>query len=202
MLNNGFSDNNANIDNVLDTLVDVQKKNNITPTLKEALFDPETKERINVFRRKKLEAQGVDMSKYDETVECSKKCPGCKKDKPDDEHKSNIERGIFVYNEDDLIDEEEGEYVCEHCIKIGYDGGYKPDICDTCDDCEGCTEYLSGDCDGCQYSTLYNGGLSYSQSTGQESTIDESDRELYDEIDDDFDDEVKIPTGGFTILDF
>ena len=189
------------IDSLVDMLVNVQTENGIKPTMQEALFDPNTKERINIFKRKKLEAQGVDLSKYGEnTPTCNGSCNKCSKS---DKHMSNLERGVFVYNEDDLIDEEEGNYVCEYCTKIGYDGSYKPDICDTCDDCEGCTEYIGNECDGCAYSAIYNGGMSYGQSTQDTSLIESEDQILLDEITEGGPDyEKKFSNGKFTILKF
>ena len=90
-----------NIDYLIDMLVETQKENGVEPTMHEALYDPDTNERINRFKRKKLEAQGVDLSKY-----------GLKtKEKKSKSEISNIERGVFVYSEDDLFDETEGETI-------------------------------------------------------------------------------------------
>lgn len=198
MIGNSLDSRSKDIDNLIDMMVNAQKENGIKVTMTEALFDPNTKERINIFRRRKLEKEGVDLTKYGAVEKSCNKCNKC-----GEKNISNIERGIFVYNEDDLIDEEEGEYVCEYCTKIGYDSSYKPDICDTCDDCEGCTEYINGECDGCQYSLTYNGGSSYGQISSEEIVIKSEDEILFDEIENGGPDyEVEFPDGGFTIMNF
>lgn len=198
MIGNSLDSRSKDIDNLIDMMVNAQKENGIKVTMTEALFDPNTKERINIFRRRKLEKEGVDLTKYGAVEKSCNKCNKC-----GEKTISNIERGIFVYNEDDLIDEEEGEYVCEYCTKIGYDSSYKPDICDTCDDCEGCTEYINGVCDGCQYSLLYNGGSSYGQISNENVSINSEDEVLFDEIENGGPDyEVEFPDGGFTIMNF
>lgn len=198
MIGNSLDSRSKDIDNLIDMMVNAQKENGIKVTMTEALFDPNTKERINIFRRRKLEKEGVDLTKYGAVEKNCNKCNKC-----GEKNISNIERGIFVYNEDDLIDEEEGEYVCEYCTKIGYDSSYKPDICDTCDDCEGCTEYINGECDGCQYSLIYNGGSSYGQISSEEIVIKSEDEILFDEIENGGPDyEVEFPDGGFTIMNF
>ena len=195
-----FESRIKNIDEAIDMLVSAQKENGVTPTMKEALFDPITKERINKFKRKRLEKEGVDLSSY-ETSSCSGNCSKCKPKSSI----SNIERGIFVYSEDDLVDESDAPYVCEYCTKISYDGKYKPEVCDTCDDCEGCTDYMSGSCDGCSYSNMYNNGMSYGEMTNQDMTsrLSSEDSLLIDEITDDVPDyKVHYPVGKFTILNY
>lgn len=201
MIGSNFDTKSKNIDNLIDMLIDVQKENGIEPTMREALFDPVTKERVNRFKRKRLEKAGVDLTEYGETPS---KCSGCNKGCKDGEnHISNIERGVFVYNENDLIDEEEGDYVCEFCTKIGHKAQYQPDICDTCDDCEGCTDYASGSCDGCGYSVTYNGGYSYGQTSNVSTELKSEDSLLLEDISNggpDYD--VEKPDGGFTIMNY
>ena len=198
MIGKSYDTKQKNIDNFIDMIVSAQEENGIKPTMTEALYDPTTKERINVFKRKQLEEQGVDMEEYG----LSSPCGSCKK--KEEKHISNIERGIFVYSENDLIDDDEdGEYVCEYCTKIGFNSTYKPDICDTCDDCEGCVEYMNGECDGCQYSATFNCGSSYGQINEIDSVINSEDAELIDEIEEggpDYD--VEKPDGGFTIMNY
>lgn len=198
MIGKTFDTKSKNIDNLVDMMVSVQRENGIEPTMKEALFDPITKERINVFKRKKLEEKGVDLSEYGESVTNNTKCDKCKSK---DKHVSNIERGVFVYSEDDLVDEEDGIYVCEFCSKIGYQGNYKPDICDTCDDCIGCSDYMNGSCDGCEYSVTYNNGNAYGQG-GTGTEVDAGDSITFDEINNDPNYEVEKPTRKFTIMDY
>ena len=193
-----FDSKFKNIDEAIDLLVSAQKENGITPTMREALFDPITKERVNKFKRAKLEKEGKDLSEYHTNT-----CGGC--NKCNKNNISNIERGIFVYSEDDLIDESDEGYICEYCTKIGYDNKYRPEVCDTCDDCEGCVEYTSGECDGCHYSNLYNGGMSYGESTNQDMTtrLNSEDSSLIDEIENGGPDyEVHYPMGRFTILNY
>lgn len=195
-----FDQRSKNIDGLFDMLTEVQKKNGIEPTMTEALFDPVTKERINVFKRKKLEASGVDLSKYGEGNTKCKSCNKCEEKKM-----SNIERGVFVYNEDDLVDEEEGGiYVCEYCTHIGYDNAYRPEVCDMCDSCEECMDYINGECDGCEYSATFNSGRSYGElSTDTKITLNTEDESLIEEVKEDIPDyEVKKPVGGFTIMNY
>lgn len=202
MLSKEFDTRSKNIDTFIDMINSAQKDSGITPTMTEALFDPVTKRRINMFERKRLEEDGVDISKYENTS--GSKCCNCKKCQEKEKEISNIERGIFVYNEDDLIDESDDVYVCDYCTKIGYSGSYKPDICDTCDDCEGCTEYMSGECDGCGYSTTYNGGSSYGEvNSDSDYQMNQEDSELINELEEDRPDyEVKYPDGGFSIMNY
>lgn len=191
MIGRNLSQSN-NIDDMIDLLIKVQKENGIEPTIQEALFDPNTKEKISKFRRRKLEESGVDLSDYG----LNTKCKECEK-----KRESNIARGIFVFNEDDLYDEEDGNYVCEYCTKISYDGSYRPDVCDTCTECESCTEFKSEECDGCQYSTLYNGGSSYGQVSDEEYHMNDEDIELFNELEEDVPDyEKELPDGSFSIM--
>jgi hypothetical protein len=187
----------TDIDSMIDMLVEVQKENGITPTMTEALFDPNTKEKINVFKRKRLEEKGVDLTPYGFNPACN----SCKNKKKEDV--SDIERGVFVYDANDMYVEVDGEYICEYCTKIGYDSAYRPDMCDTCNDCEECTEYMSNECDGCKYSTLYNDGASYGEATGEEGEINMEDSLLFEEVVEgrpNYDKE--RPTGKFTIMDY
>lgn len=202
MIGKEFDTRSKNIDTFMDMISSAQRDNGIKPTMQEALFDPVTKRRINVFERARLEKEGVDLSKYGNSKKSG--CSGCHKCDKGEKPMSNIERGVFVYNEDDLIDESDDMYICEYCTKIGYDNAYKPDICDVCDDCEGCTEYLSGECDGCGYSTTYNGGCSYGESNVEaEYQMNSEDSQLIDEIEDGGPDyEVMIPDGKFTIMNY
>lgn len=200
MFSNNLNTRSANIDTYIDMLNNVKRENGIEPTMREALFDPVSKKRINKFERAKLENAGVDLSEYGNS-ECNRNCKHCK---GHDKKISNIERGVFVYNEDDLVDESDALYVCEYCIKVGYDGKYKPEVCDTCDDCETCTEYMNGDCDGCGYSITYNGGSSYGEITdGDENSMYPEDESIFEELDEDRPDYgVKYPDGKFTIMNY
>lgn len=202
MISNKFDSRSKNIDTYIDMIRNAQRDSGITPTMQEALYDPVTKRRINIFERERLEEKGVDLTKYGNAR--SSGCTGCNKCKDGERKISNIERGIFVYNEDDLVDESDELYVCEYCTKIGYDSSYKPDVCDTCDDCEGCTEYISGECDGCGYSATYNGGCSYGEiNSDNDYQMNTEDSQLINEIEDGGPDyEVKIPTGGFSIMNY
>ena len=175
---------------------DVQKENGEDNDMREALYDPHTMERINKFKRRKLELEGVDLTEYGSD-------PISKSKDKEDGEKSNIARGIFVFNEADLIDEEDGEYICEHCFKTGSGCIYKPDICDLCHECDSCSEAMSGTCDGCAYSTFYNGGMSYGQASNMEIQLTSEDTSLFDDITDGGPDYKKEkPTGHFTILDY
>lgn len=201
MISKNFDTRSKNIDTFIDMINNAQRDNGITPTMQEALYDPITKRKINIFERVRLEKEGVDLSKYGNSSNCGN-CRNCQKD---EKNISNIQRGVFVYNTDDLIDESDDElYVCEFCTKIGYSSSYKPDVCDTCDDCEGCTEYISGECDGCGYSTLYNGGCSYGEVGGDNNyEMNPEDSQLFDEINNGGPDyEVKKPDGGFSIMNY
>ena len=185
-----------NIDKVIDMIIDVQKENGIKTNMREALYDPKTMERINKFKRRRLEQEGIDLTEYGSD-------PVQNNSSVSNEHKSNIERGVFVFNEADLIDEEEGEYICENCFRIGSACIYKPDICDLCQECYGCSEAINGTCDGCSFSTCYNGGLSYGQATNMEVEMSPEETLLFDDIiDGEPDYEKEKPTGHFTVLDY
>lgn len=199
-ISKAFDSRNQNIDNMIDALISIQKEHGIQPSMREALFDPNTKERINRFQRAKLEKEGVDLSKYN--LHCNGNCSSCKKE---DTHTSNIERGVFVYSENDLVDEEDGDYVCEFCTKIGYDGKYRPEVCDTCDDCDGCTDAIAGECDGCRYSAYYNGGITYGVSTQQDENqfLSPEDSQIIEDLREEKPEEqIRYPDGGFSIMDY
>lgn len=189
-----------NIDKAIDMLISVQKENGIESHMRKALFDPTTKARINRFQRARLEKDGVDLKPYG--LEGCKGCSGgCGKEKV-----SNISRGVFVYSEEDLCDDDDddGLYICEYCTQIGYDGAYKPECCDICDSCEDCREYRNNECDGCGYSRTYN-GTSYGL-TGEQSVVDTMNTEdtmIYDELDRDIPDEkVHLPDRKFSIMNY
>lgn len=194
---NEFSSKEKDVDAVIDSLLEVQAENGVKSNMRKALFDPVTNERINKFKRAHLESKGVDLSNYGD-INCSR-CGKCK-DKPI----SNIERGVFVYSEDDLIDDSDEEYICEYCVKIGFDNAYRPEECDCCDACEGCREYQNGECDGCGYSILYN-GVPYSQvvGVGSSDSSPSQDADVYEEINSDVGDyDVHLPSGRFTIMNY
>ena len=203
MISRSLDSRTMNIDAYIDMINNVQRENGIEPTMREALYDPVSKRRINMFERERLEKEGVDLSAYDNSSNAG--CKGCHKCQQEDMKTiSNIERGVFVYNESDLVDESDEDYICEYCTKIGYDNKYRPDACDMCDDCDGCMEYLSGECDGCGYSTLYNGGCSYGEvSNGGDYSMSQEDSQLIEEIEDGGPDyEPKYPDGGFSIMNY
>lgn len=189
-----------NIDKAIDMLIAVQKENGVEVNMRKALFDPTTKARINQFQRARLEQDGVDLAPYG-LDNCSGCNGGCKK-----ETISNIKRGVFVYGEEDLIDDDDSEepYVCEYCTKIGYDGAYKPECCDICDSCEDCREYRNNECDGCGYSRTFN-GTSYGVS-GEQTVLDTMSREdtmIFDELDMDIPDEkIHLPDRKFSIMNY
>lgn len=201
MISKSLDNRFSNIDKMIDTLIEVQRENGEIPTMREALFDPVTKERINIFRRERLEKEGVDLSKYGNNDSVVNNCKGCNKC---EKGISNIARGVFVYSEDDLAEEDsDEEYVCEYCTKIGYDGSYRPDVCDICDDCDGCAEYLGDTCDGCKYSALYNGGSSYGESSDEDVEMRQEDSSLLEEVENGVPDyEIEYPDGNFTIMDY
>lgn len=189
-----------NIDKAIDMLVAVQKENGVDSHMRKVLFDPVTKARINRFHRERLEKDGVDLKPYG--LEGCKGCnSGCAKEKV-----SNISRGVFVYSEDDLLDDDDSDelYICEYCTKIGYDGAYKPECCDICDSCEECREYRENECDGCGYSRTYN-GTSYGLTSEQSviDTLNTEDTMIYDELDRDIPDEkIHLPDRKFSIMNY
>lgn len=186
-----------NIDNIVDALMKAQQDAGLETHMREVIFDPSTNERINRFQRARLEREGVDLSVYGNV---HSGCSGCGKcgEKPI----SNIERGIFVYDENDLLDDSDELYICEMCMSVGFDQKYRPEVCDSCEECLSCSDYLRGDCDGCGYSTVYNGGR---YGTVQNVAVErnEEDERLLAEIDNDLDDsKVHYPSGHFTIMDY
>lgn len=188
-----------NIDAIIDTLLDAQKEAGLETHMREVLFDPSTNERINRFHRARLEREGVDLSAYGNSVNGG--CAGCSKD-CGKKTLSNIERGVFVYNEDDLFDDTDDLYICEFCTGIGFDQKYKPEICDQCEECLTCRQYINGECDGCGYSTAYN-GTRYGAVQDVEVDRNEQDESLLEEISGDTqDDEIHYPDGRFTIMDY
>lgn len=195
-----FSPRNKNIDEIIDMMITTQEDNGVETHMRQAMFDPVTNERINKFQRNRLEQRGVDLSAYDNSA-----CAGCSKScsKKDEKPISNIERGVFVYNENDLIDESDEGYICEYCTKIRFDGKYLPEVCDICEDCETCMEYMNNECDGCEYSHVYN-GMSYSAASGEESvqTMSPEDQLLFDEIQYESEPRVRYPNGKFTIMNY
>lgn len=198
MISKQLNSREQNIDNIIDTLLAAQKDAGLETHMREVLFDPSTNERINRFQRERLEREGVDLSAYGNSVNggcsgCSKKC-----DKP----MSNIERGVFVYNEDDLVDDTDDLYICEYCMSIGFDQKYKPEVCDSCEGCLDCRQYRNGECDGCGYSVVYN-GTRYGATRDIDVDRNEQDEKLLQEISGDRpDEEVHYPDGGFTIMDY
>lgn len=193
-----------NIDNMLDSLIQIQKENGVESKLREAIFDPKTNQRVNVYRRKELERKGVDTSDYiNSPVTKESKCKKCPK--AIEKGISNIARGIFVYNESDLIEDSGEMYICEYCTDIGRDNKYRPDKCDTCTSCIECNEYIGNTCDGCGYSTLYNEGSTYGELTNQNNDdfMKDEDRKLFVDIESDKPEFKRFePTGGFTINDY
>ncbi|MCM1220944.1 MAG: hypothetical protein NC548_41305 [Lachnospiraceae bacterium] len=198
-LTKDLDEKEKNIDRAIDMLLAVQKENGVESGMQKALFDPTTNARINKFLRARLEQDGVDLKPYG--VETCGGCKGCQK-----KELSNIKRGVFVFDEEDLYDDEESEepYVCEYCNKIGYDNAYKPELCDICDDCADCREYVAGECDGCGYSRTYN-GTSYGLTTEQTvvDTMNPEDSKIYNELDEQIPDEViHRPSRKFSIMDY
>ena len=190
----------CNIDSVIDMMIETQKQNGVSTNMREYLFDPVTSKRINEFKRRKLEEKGVDLSNYNRAG-----CKGCNKCKKDN-NQSNIERGVFVFNEDDLIDESDDGYVCDYCLKIGVDGRYAPEECDVCDDCYECQEYIRGVCDGCEYSVCFN-GQTYGEIIGERSestaSMSPEDQRIFDELEEcDVETDILYPIGGFTIMNY
>lgn len=164
--------------------------------MRKALFDPNTNRRINKFERARLEQRGVDLTPYDSERSGCGTCPK--------KNISNIMRGIFVYSEEDLYDDDDSTpYVCEHCRAIGFDSKYKPEECDVCTECEDCSDYTNGECDGCGYSTLYNGGMTYGEASGegQQDLILSEDVSYIKQINE-FDDRPHKPDGGFSIMNY
>lgn len=196
-----FSPRSKNVDEICDMIISAQQENGVQSHMRKAIYDPVTNERINKFKRAKLESKGVDLSNY---TGCQ--CTGCSKDCDGKDKKplSNIERGVFVYNEEDLEDDSDEGYICEYCTKIKFDNRYLPEVCDICDDCETCMEYRNGQCDGCEYSQIYN-GMSYSSASGESSSdnMKPEDVALFEEINSGVPDyEVHYPTGKFTIMKY
>lgn len=200
MIGKRFDTRSKDIDVYIDMINEAKRDNGIEPTMREALFDPITKRKINKFERSKLENDGVDLTNYSNSS-CSGNCNKCK---GHSDGISNIERGVFVYNEDDLIEESDEMYICEYCTKIGYAGKYRPEICDVCEDCDTCTEYMSGECDGCGYSVPYNGGYSYGEANNEENnSMCPEDENLFGDLNGDRPDyEVKYSDGRFTVLNY
>jgi len=194
-ISKAFEARSKDVDAVIDTLLEAQRENGIETHMRKALFDSKTKERINKFRRARLEAKGVDLSEYG--AGDRSKCANCEK------HLSNIERGIFVYNDEDLIDDSDEPYVCEYCVKVGFDSKYKPEECDVCEDCESCRDRINGLCDGCEYSITFNGTTYGSLDDADvDVTIREEDQRVFDEIDGGPDYNVHYGSGHFTIMNF
>ena len=195
-ITNEFASKNKNVDEVIDTVLQAQRDNGIEVHMREALFDPVTSARINKFQRARLEAKGVDLTPYG-----VHSCNGCGKCNDKKKNESNIARGIFVYSEDDLIDDSDEEYVCEYCMRIGYDDKYRPEECDVCDQCEECREYQNGECDGCKYSPIYNGSTYGEVIYGESAELNPEDSHLIEESQQ-FDDRIHYPTGHFSVLNY
>ena len=196
MISKAFSSRSNDVDAVIDTLIKAQEDSGVEVHMRKALFDPKTKERINKFQRARLEAKGVDLSEYGEDSKGNNKCKGC-------EHLSNIERGIFVYNDEDLIDGSDEPYVCEFCNKIGFDSRYTPEECDVCEECDSCRDRINGDCDGCEYSVFFN-GTTYGSvgNTDSDITMKDEDKQVFDELDGEPDYSTHYGSGRFTIMNF
>lgn len=188
-----------NIDRAIDMLLAVQKENGIESNMQKALFNPTTKARVNRFQRARLEKDGVDLKPYG--LDSCNGCGKCEKEKI-----SNIKRGVFVFDDEDLYDDEDSEepYICEYCTHVGYDDAYKPECCDICDDCETCREYINGECDGCGYSRTFN-GTSYGFTSEQTvtDTMNTEDSMIYNELDEDIPDEtIHLPDRKFSIMNY
>ena len=194
MISNAFETRKNDVDAVIDTLIKAQQDSGIETHMRKALFDPKTNERINKFQRARLEAKGVDLSDYPGNESKCKKC---------EKHLSNIERGVFVYNDEDLIDGSDEPYICEYCTKISFYNRYKPEECDVCEDCESCREHMNGECDGCEYSITFNGTTYGSLDDADvDVTMKEEDQRVFEEIDSGPDYTTHYGSGHFTIMNF
>lgn len=186
-----------NIDQFLDSLIEAQEQNGGVRThLRKALFDPYTNRRINCFERKRLEEQGVDLSSYsDADGEVVKK---------KDVSTLPLLRGVYAISEEDLCPEEDDFYICEYCRQIGRDNKYRPEVCDMCTCCEQCSEAMADECDGCSYSTYYN-GTTYGEANQEEVEPVEFDETLDAKVIHQLNEDCKKPRrpdGGFTIMKY
>lgn len=155
-MQNGFTSRFNNIDAMIDILNEEKRKNGVKTTMERVMFHPNTNERMNRFQKKIYEKNPLNQKLVNLK----------KEEEPSEKPISNIERGVFVYDQNDIIDEDSSlPYVCEYCTQIDYTNRYRPDICDLCDSCETCNYYTNNECDGCEYSVTFN-GCTYSEATG------------------------------------
>lgn len=171
----------VNIDNLIDRMVAVQQENGVPVHMSECGFDPVTKKRVNRFHKKILKDQGVDLKSYMTlSSQSNEEIPV---------QESQIKRGVFVYDSSDLIEEDDSPYVCEDCVELGYNGEYIAETCDLCEICSNCQHMTNGDCDGCVYSPIYRGGITYGEfmSNGDTTfdTLNDKDKMLIEEVDSD-----------------
>lgn len=138
-----FNNNFTNIDTLLDAVTKMQESEGIETTFKEIGTKAETDDSIKETNKQS----------------CSHNCKtcgsNCNTEQEPKEKKTGFLKPFSTFVDDDTDDAE--PYICEYCETPGYNRRYKPEICDTCTQCEACTEYVNGECSGCEYSVIRDG---------------------------------------------
>lgn len=178
------------IDSLLDIVCSAQEEANRPVTLKEAKY--------NMMG---LKIKSDEAYKDDEGKGCSPtKCGGCSSkcgtsNTRDEEY--NIWDPANKYRDDD---DEDDEYICDYCNRIGYSLKYSPDICDECNACETCGKYEREDCDGCSYS-VWRDGVRYGDKLSMEDTLSQYDIDVINDLSNELRDpkSERLRSTGFTI---
>lgn len=184
-----------NIDNLLDIVCSAQEEANKPVTLKEAKYN---------MMGMKIKSDEAYKDDDKETAGCSKSscrgCPSkCGKTSPKERDEDyNIWDPANKYTSDDEDDDD--EYICDYCNRIGYGLKYSPDICDECNECESCGKYAREECDGCSYS-IWRDGKRYGDKLSMEDTLSEYDIAIINELSDELREPKyeRLTSTGFTV---
>lgn len=186
-----FTRGKIDIDSLLDIVCSAQKDADQPVTLKEAKY--------NMMGLKVKNDEAYE--EKEETTGCKSGCGGCpskcgssKKERDED---YNIWDPANKYKDDE---DDDDEYVCDYCNRIGYGLKYSPDICDECNECESCGKFAREECDGCSYS-IWRDGKRYGDKLSMEDVLSDYDISVINELSDELREPKigRLPSTGFTV---
>ena len=94
--------------------------------------------------------------------------------------------GKFQVGYDEEEEDDNKDYICEYCDRLGYHQKYRPEICDSCHICESCNEYDNNECSGCSFS-VYRDGQYYRDKISEDELLSSHDKELLSHLQEDND---------------